>query len=74
MHHDRFRKTFIAATFLVLASLVVQWSFNTLSELFNGPIAQFKHAIAAVGLCLVVKWTRKHHGHSHDCRGDVRGD
>ena len=73
MHHDRFRKTFIGATLLTLASLVVLWSFNTLSELFNSPIAQFKHAIAAIGLLLVVKWTRKYHGHSHDCRGDVCG-
>lgn len=73
MHHDRFRKTFIAAMFLILASLVVLWSFNTLSGLFGGPIAQFKHAIAAVGLWLVVIWIGKDHGHSHDCRGDVCG-
>jgi hypothetical protein len=73
MHHYRFRKMFIAATALALAALVFLWSFNTLAELFGGPMAQFKHAIAAVGLLLVVKWTRRYHGHNHDCRGDVCG-
>jgi hypothetical protein len=72
-HNDRFRKTFIAAAALALASLIVLWSFNTLAELFGGPMAQFKHAIAAVGLLLVVKWACKYHGYSHDCGGDVGG-
>jgi hypothetical protein len=73
MHHDRFRKTFIAAAALALASLIVLWSFNTLAELFGGPMAQFKHAIAVVCLLLIVKWFRQHHGYSHDCGGDVGG-
>ena len=73
MNHDSFRKTFIAAAALALFSLLVLWSFNTLAELFGGPMAQFKHAIAVVGLLLVVKWTRKYHGCSQDCRGVVGG-
>ncbi len=73
MHHDSCRKMFIAAAVLAMVSLVVLWSFNMLSELFGGPMAQFKHAIAAVGLLLIVKWIRKHHGYSHDCKGDVCG-
>lgn len=56
MHHYTFRKIFIGTGTLVLFSVVVLWSFNALSDLFGGPQAQYKHAIAATGLLLVIKW------------------
>lgn len=65
MYQYTFRKLFIASGALALISVIVFWSFNELSELFGGPQAQFKHAIAAIGILLVVKWivTRFDGGH-----------
>lgn len=68
MRHDIYRKTFVVAMALALISLIFLWSFNVLSEAFGGPLLQFKHAVAAVGLLLVIKWARRHHGRYHDCR------
>ena len=71
MHHETLRQIFFYVTTLALVLLVVLWSFNALSDLFGGPPAQFKHAVAAVGLLLVMNWTRRSRGYHHDCRGDV---
>ena len=57
MHHFTFRKLFIGAGALALSSLVVLWSYNALSEFLGGPEAQYKHAIAAIGLLFVIKWS-----------------
>jgi hypothetical protein len=73
MRHERLRQIFFYVTTLALVSLVVLWSFNALSDLFGGPPAQFKHAVAAVGLLLIMNWSRGNHGHNHDCRGVVCG-
>jgi hypothetical protein len=40
----------------LLVSIVGLWSWNTLAELFNGPHAQYKHTLAALGLMLTIKW------------------
>ena len=56
MHNSRFRKSFIAAGVFVLFSVAAYWSFNELSALFGGPQAQYKHAIAAIVMLLVLKW------------------
>ncbi len=65
MFQYTFRKLFIASGALALFSVIVMWSFNKLSELFGGPQAQFTHAIAAIGILLVIKWivTRFTGGH-----------
>jgi len=56
MYQYTFRKLFIASGALALFSVTVFWSFNELSELYGGPQAQFKHAFAAIGILLVIKW------------------
>jgi hypothetical protein len=38
----------------VLASVILLWSWNTLSVLLDGPIAQYKHAVAALALAYIV--------------------
>jgi hypothetical protein len=73
MRHERLRRIFFYVTTLALVLLVVLWSFNALSDLLGGPPAQFKHAVAAVGLLLIMNWSRRNRGHNHDCRGDVCG-
>jgi hypothetical protein len=40
----------------LLASVAGLWSWNTLSELFNFPQAQYRHALAASFVLLVLKW------------------
>jgi hypothetical protein len=77
-----FRNVLITSGALALFSVIVLWSFNALSELFGGPQAQFKHAISAIGILLVVKWivtrsgdgherTSSEHRHSRRSREDV---
>lgn len=41
---------------LILASVAGLWSWNTIPGLFNLPHAQYKHALAAFSLLLIVKW------------------
>ena len=66
MSQSTFRKLFIASGALALFSVIVFWSFNELSELFGGPQAQFKHAIAAIGILLVIKWIVTRFGGGHE--------
>ncbi len=45
-----------AATLCVIFLLVTVfglWAWNTISELFNGPVAQYKHVVAALLLLAV---------------------
>ena len=41
----------------LLAAIAGLWSWNTLSELFSLPQAQFKHAVAAFFLLVILRWT-----------------
>jgi len=46
---------------LVVVTLLVTtvfglWAWNTVSELFNGPVAQYKHVVAALMLLAIVRW------------------
>ena len=45
-----------AIALFVLASIAGLWSWNTLSELFNLPPAEYKHVLAAFILLLILKW------------------
>ena len=79
MHHHTFRQIFITVGTLALFSILVFWSFNTLSELFGGPQAQYKHTLAALGLLLAANWTlsglRAGNGEnrvSRKCRGSTK--
>jgi uncharacterized membrane protein (DUF373 family) len=46
---------YIFSLFL-LFSVAGLWSWNTISELFSLPQAQYKHVLAAFLLLLIVKW------------------
>jgi hypothetical protein len=70
MYQYTFRKLFIASGALAVFSVIVIWSFNELSELFGGPQAQFKHAIAAIGILLVIKWIVTRSGRGHERRNN----
>jgi hypothetical protein len=69
MHQNTFRLIFIATGALASFSIIVFWSFNQLSELFGGPQAQFKHAIAAIGVLLAIKWTAARFRSGHEQSG-----
>lgn len=82
MYQYTLSKLLIASGAIALFSATILWSFNELSELFGGPQAQFRHAIAAIGILLVIKWfgtqfcggrqqSSKNHGHFRNSRNNV---
>jgi hypothetical protein len=56
MHKSRFRQLFIGIAAFAVISIAGLWSFNTLAEVLAWPQAQYKHAIAAIVLLLVLRW------------------
>lgn len=48
------------ATLVVVGFLLVTvfglWAWNTLSALYNGPVAQYKHVVAALILLAILRW------------------
>jgi uncharacterized membrane protein YwzB len=67
--HYLFRQAAIAVGVFLLLIVVGLWSWNTLSELFNFPHAQYRHAVAAMILLLITGGTlRSSHGHLHGNR------
>jgi hypothetical protein len=56
MNFQRYGKYVSVIGLFLLVSIVGLWSWNTLAELFNGPHAQYKHVLAALGLLLTTKW------------------
>ena len=46
------------------ASIAGLWSWNTLSELFNWPLVQYRHVLAIFILLIIVRWSlfTKHRG------------
>ena len=56
MRNSKYRHLIIAAGGFLLLAAGVLWSFNTLAELFGGPHAQFKHAVAGIALLVILKW------------------
>ena len=59
INHKHF--LYVTGLFL-LATVAGLLSWNTVSELFNLPLAQYKHVLAAFFLLLILKWvfTPKH--------------
>ena len=50
-------KIWTARVIGLLAMIVMAlWAFNTVAELMGAPIAQYKHAVAAFALLLIVRW------------------
>jgi hypothetical protein len=40
----------------LLATVFGLWAWNTISELYNGPAAQYKHVVAALLLLAILRW------------------
>lgn len=55
MHNLSHKQYFYAIGLFLLATIAGLWSWNTLSELFNFPQAQYKHVLAAFILLLILK-------------------
>ena len=45
-----------AAGMFVLITIAGLWAWNTLSELFGGPQAQYRHVLAAFFMLLILQW------------------
>lgn len=62
-----------AIAFFILLSILALWSWNTLAGLFEWPVAQYKHVLAALGLLLVIRFgvfQQKHHTQLHNLESD----
>lgn len=55
MRNMKYRQYLSAIGLFLLATIAGLWAWNTLSELFNLPHAQYKHVLAAMILMLMVK-------------------
>jgi hypothetical protein len=40
----------------VVTTVFGLWAWNTLSELYSGPVAQYKHVVAALILLAILRW------------------
>ena len=49
----------LLAALLAFAAIITigLWSWNTLAELFGAPEAQFKHAVAAIALLTLLRYS-----------------
>ena len=55
MRNKPFKQAVIAITLLAIASAALLWSWNTLSALFGGPAADYRHAIALLVGAIVIR-------------------
>ncbi len=72
MKRINFRHLFIASAIFILVSVLGLWSWTTLSSLFEGPQAQYRHVLAAAIALLIFRWSftgghyhRMHTGQGH---------
>jgi len=63
MINSRFKHWIYMISVFLAASVAALWSWNTLSELYSWPLAQFKHVLAVFILLLLIRWSlfAKHH-------------
>lgn len=57
MKNSHYRNMIIIIGLFLLSSVAGLWSWNTLSDLFGFPQAQYKHILAAFLFLLLVKWS-----------------
>lgn len=46
----------LLAVTLIVTTVFGLWAWNTVSELFSGPVAQYKHIVAALILLAIIRW------------------
>lgn len=56
MSKSRFRRFFLTSAGFILLAAAFLWAFNAVAALVGGPQAQFKDAIAAITLLLILRW------------------
>ena len=67
MHRMTLRNFSFAVLAVAACVVATLWSFNSLSELFGGPQAQARHAVAFILLLAAVRWLpgANHHPDRH---------
>ena len=67
MQHLNFKHILIASGAFFAITIGCLWSWNALAELFGGPVAQYKHVIAAALLLVSLRFlvSRRHARVSH---------
>lgn len=57
MSNVHLKHVLYAAGLFLMVSICGLWAWNTLSELFNWPLVQYKHVLAIFILLLILKWS-----------------
>ena len=74
MYGINFKSVVIAIGSFLVMSVFALWAWNTLSELYNFPMAQYKHVLAAAVMVLLIRWriSPVHRGFKHNtgCAND----
>jgi hypothetical protein len=73
MNDKPLQRLTLAVGYWLLASALLLWSWNTLVDLFGMPGAEFRHALAAIALVLLLRLLlnrphRSGHGSGHGNR------
>ena len=57
MRHALLKHVLLAVGFLLAASVIGLWSWNTLAALFDWPVAEFRHLLAAIALIALLRFS-----------------
>ena len=70
MRQFNYKQMLYVTSLFILCSVIGMWSWNTLSDLFSLPHAQYRHVIAAFSLLFIMKWV---FASRHSDMGQVHG-
>ena len=73
MQHTALKHLTIAAGLALAGAAALLWSWNTLADLYGGPEAGFKHAVAAMLIAVIVRglFTRPRYPRATRADGDT---
>ncbi len=71
MRHTHYTPYLHIPLVLLLGTVAGLWAWNVLTELFNGPHAHYRHALAAMVLLVIVKSVFTRHGHHSNGRSTL---
>ncbi len=63
MKYDKFKHLALAIAAFLVGSIALLWTWNTLAELFNGPGAEYRHAVAALVAAIMLRGLLSHRQH-----------
>jgi hypothetical protein len=68
--HYQWRSWVIGIGWILLASVLGLWAFNTVADLAGIPAVQYRHAVAAITLLFILRWFTT--GRRYRCANDTQ--